>query len=246
MEFLYSILGGGFVGAGVVAILFKYLIKSSLQRSFNKYKHELDLEKQDIQQKFEREKQRLQFDIDLKLREHSLNITNFTSKKINAMEEAYRLLTSLMDTFFRIKSWDVYIENVNNDDQKKKLISKALEDYNHHFSISYDKNMKVHEKLLELSLYMPDELEEIMMIATSCHMSITQIYGKEIDSLTEKTRKNNNFEFSFQEFRLRLLKETSEALGPAKLLLKVKIKENLGIKSDESNVTVAPKTERKI
>jgi hypothetical protein len=219
MDLLYSILGGGFVGAGVVAILFKYLIQSSIQRSLDKHKHDLELNKQNLQQSFEREKQRLQYKIELELKEQTLNLTNFSAKKIDAMEEAYKLLISMMTIFFRIRSWDVFIEFVKTEEAKKKLISKAVSDYQSHFTKGFDSSMKAHEKLIELSVYMPDYIEEILTLVAMNHTKIIRKYSREMDEIHQRVSKGEFVDFSFQEFRLRIMEETSKTLGPAKQIL---------------------------
>lgn len=224
MELITSILSGGFAGAAVVALLFKFLIKNQLKKSLKQYQHDLDTKKDS-----------LQAELAIYTEQAKLRFINHGQKTITALELVYGsfIRTSLPRQGFK-KSWNIAAFESTED----KLNSAYFEVFSENFQ-AMDRAFKAvssaYQCVEENSIYMEQVLEtdvtEALRRVISCyqkwhaelilaHDSAQMLFKK--GALNSSTRT-----MDFGTFYSELLTDWQMITGPVRTTLKLKVRDLL-------------------
>lgn len=149
-DVFFSILGGGFAGAGLIIFLSKLILKNQLEKSQRKFQHHLDRKKIQLEMElsafFESKK------------EHSISYQN---KSILAIEDCYSAITStsLPRHLFRKYPTVSKFAGAEEEQMTSKYFHLFSENFQA-FSRAFDSVTNAFSKLEEAGLYIDSDLEE--------------------------------------------------------------------------------------
>jgi len=219
-----SILSGGFAGAAVVGLLFKFLIKNQLEKSLKHYQHELDIKKDT-----------LQAEIAVYAEHAKLQVTNHRQKSIAALEAVYGgfIRTSLPRHGFK-------------NSYRAGLINASEEDINSEYFRLFSENFQAFDRafksvaagfacLEENAIYLDSELENQAAMAlrevNSCyqkwHAEFRRSYDSALALFRDGALDQKNRTMNFVEFHTCLCADWNAITGAVTTAMKLKARELL-------------------
>ena len=217
-EFLISLVGGGFVGAGAVAILFKLFIKNQLEKSQREFQHHLD-------------GKRLQLEAELSIfseskKEHSVS---YQQKKVSALEGCYSAVvsTSLPRHQFRKTSTVSRFSEAPKEENTSRYFHLFSENFQA-FSRAFVSVSNAYARLEDIGLYMDSNLEEkvtavlqkINDFYVRKHAEMWQAHDQAQARFDGKVIENGYLTFDFQAFHHSMLREWNFETKTLRLELK--------------------------
>ncbi|MGO3344846.1 MAG: hypothetical protein ACTIM4_08245 [Marinomonas sp.] len=191
-----SIISGGFAGAGVVAVLAKFLIESRIKRSIQKYQHELDTRKDT-----------LQTELSVYAHQKNLKFSKYDEAKRDSIKNIYVAVIATSFTrngFQKIigVETDITIEEFRS--HYFQAFSKTFDS----FDVVYKKITIAYAVLEDNSIYIEQELEnEVIAVlqAVKQHYDEGHNILKSAHAKTRTLYKNGNLNresapFDFGEF----------------------------------------------
>jgi hypothetical protein len=204
-DFLISLIGGGFVGAGAVAVLFKLFIKNQLEKSQREFQHHLDGKK-------------LQLEAELSVfaeskKEHSVS---YQQKKVSALERCYSAVvnTSLPRHQFRKKPTISRFSGTPEEQNASRYFHLFSENFQA-FSRAFDSVSNGYAKLEDVGLYMDSILEKKVTATLQKindfymrkHAEMGQAHEQATAHFDGKSIENGSITFDFEAFHYSMLRE---------------------------------------
>lgn len=223
-DVIASLLGGGFAGATVVGLLFKFLIKNQLEKSLKQYQHDLDTRKDTLQAEL------------AVFTEHAkLRVTNYRQKSINALEAVYGgfVRTSLPRHGFK-KTAPAKMPEEKANSEYFRLFSENFQAFDRAFQSVQAGFACLEENVI----YLDSELEIQVVVAlrevnsyyqkrygelSSAHQAAQRLF--EDNALGKQQRS-----VDFDQFHAGMCADWSKIAGPVTAALKAKARELLSPK----------------
>lgn len=229
---MISLVGGGFVGAGAVAVLFKLLIKSQLEKSVRKLQHQLDRKKLQLEAE-------LSVFAELK-KEHSVS---HQQKKVSALEICYSAVvgTSLPRHQFRKKPRTSSFSGTPEEQNASRYFHLFSENFQA-FRRAFDSVSNAYAKLEDVGLYIDSDLEEKI---TRTLQKINDFYVRKYSEMGQaheqakghfdgKAIEDMYITFDFQAFHQSMLREWSSETKVLRQELKDALREVLRPSQDQT------------
>ena len=204
-DFLVSLIGGGFVGASAVAVLFKLFIQNQLAKSQREFQHQID-------------RKRLQLEAELAVfaeskKEHSVS---YQQKKVSALEGCYSAVvsTSLPRHQFRKKPTISRFSGTPEEQNASRYFHLFSENFQA-FGRAFDSVSNAYAKLEDVGLYVAPELEgkvtntlrKINDFYMRKHAEMWNAHEEAGEHFDGKGIESEHITFDFQAFHNSMLRE---------------------------------------
>lgn len=227
-DLITYVLSGGFAGAAIVALLFKFLIYSQLEKSLKQYQHDLDTKKDS-----------LQAELSVYTEHAKLRLINHRQKTISALEAVYGsfIRTSLPRQQFR-KSMN-RLKPDSSEDEINSAYFKVFSDNFQAFSRAFSSVVSAFQCLEDNSIYLDQKLEtqvaKSLGSVNACyqkwHAELERLHDLAQESYRKGELNHNSRDMNFELFFGDLAKDWAKITHPVTLELKLNIRNLLGTES---------------
>ena len=228
MDLITPLLSGGFAGAAVVGLLFKFLIQHRLEKSIKQHQHDLDAKKDS-----------LQAELAVYTEHAKLKFINHRQKAIAALEAVYG---SFVRTSFPRHGFKKSFSNPKFESSEEELNSVYFQIFSENFQ-AFDRAFKAitaaYQCTEENSIYLEHELEDQVAAALKDVNSCYQKWHFDLKAAHNSAQvlfKNNSLDHStrtmnFEAFYTELSADWIRITVPVKTALKIKVRRLLSPES---------------